>query len=494
LISRRVNRTSLSGPAYSASCNTIGGVAGQGVVWKLENVYIRENNSIPAGISKTGAYEMSFDNNSVGAGINGKNITAALPLGWNHVAFTYNKNDPANQQKLYVNGVLVAQGTLTEAITVNTNALIIGRYFRGSIDEMKIYNRALSGTEVALDYNRAALAKFVDGNIVVMQNVSDWNAARINSDLNFSFGNEISEGESFFDSNLIGLWHLNDKNSSGWLLNSATGLRDANFFGNANVNTSGLWGTNAASFDGDKDSVIIYHSKSMNSFTVSAWLFPMSAVNDENYGQTYFSSSFPYGTGTSYEIWLLIDSGNNVKVYAYQNAPATFFMTTSNLVKLNQWNHVVVTAVKSGALNVYVNGDFAGAGNSGTFPWDSNEFIIGDLRQNRGIDFNGMIEEVAIWDRVLNAQEISNLYLKGSSRIDLNVYSCSDANCINRTGSHYLTGVQSNVWTALNSNVRSSKYLGFDAFFNKAIGFTDYNAQSFWVGPYLRDFAVMFYG
>jgi hypothetical protein len=59
---------------------------------------------------------------------------------------TYDRNAASNQQKLYVNGELKAQGTLTDPITTNTNNLLIGDLigFNGTIDEVRIYNRALT--------------------------------------------------------------------------------------------------------------------------------------------------------------------------------------------------------------------------------------------------------------------------------------------------------------------------------------------------------------
>jgi len=69
---------------------------------------------------------------------------------WHHYAGTY---DGANI-KLYIDGSLVASTPLTGAINTDTGPLTIGRddgqsaYFYGQIDEVAIYNRALSGTEV----------------------------------------------------------------------------------------------------------------------------------------------------------------------------------------------------------------------------------------------------------------------------------------------------------------------------------------------------------
>lgn len=77
---------------------------------------------------------------------------------WYHVAGTYD----GVAQKLYVNGVLTNSSpvtapllkTLTENITVGENSLLSSSYYDGLFDELAIYNRTLSGTEILNHYRR----------------------------------------------------------------------------------------------------------------------------------------------------------------------------------------------------------------------------------------------------------------------------------------------------------------------------------------------------
>jgi hypothetical protein len=81
--------------------------------------------------------------------------SATLPLNtWTHIATTY---DGANQ-RFYVNGVLVGTTPGTGSIASNNGAIRIGgnnsslnEFFAGMIDEVRVYNRALSAAEIALD-------------------------------------------------------------------------------------------------------------------------------------------------------------------------------------------------------------------------------------------------------------------------------------------------------------------------------------------------------
>ncbi|TVL99212.1 MAG: hypothetical protein CV087_18775, partial [Candidatus Brocadia sp. WS118] len=80
---------------------------------------------------------------------------------WYHVAGTYNKT--TGEQKLYVNGQLVSTTTHPAGNTVvpltSYSDMRIGHsrvnngYFNGTIDDVRIYNRALNNQEVLDVYN-----------------------------------------------------------------------------------------------------------------------------------------------------------------------------------------------------------------------------------------------------------------------------------------------------------------------------------------------------
>jgi hypothetical protein len=75
---------------------------------------------------------------------------------WTHLAATY---DGANL-RLYVNGTQTSSRALTGPMVVSTGALRIGgnavwpEWFSGLIDEVRVYNRALSAAEVSADVTR----------------------------------------------------------------------------------------------------------------------------------------------------------------------------------------------------------------------------------------------------------------------------------------------------------------------------------------------------
>jgi len=74
---------------------------------------------------------------------------------WTHLAVTYDRAT----LRLYINGVQISSVARTASIATSTNPLqiggdsIYGQYFQGTIDEVRVYNRALSQTEIQADMN-----------------------------------------------------------------------------------------------------------------------------------------------------------------------------------------------------------------------------------------------------------------------------------------------------------------------------------------------------
>ena len=131
-----VNPTALSGWRTVVFKETSAGLA--------YVLYANDNDPKPATyVRRTGA--------SLSDGASG---TVQLPLNtWTHLAATF---DGVNL-RLFVGGVRVDSQPVSGSITQSVNPLHIGgnaiwgEYFAGSIDEVRIYNRALTAAEIATD-------------------------------------------------------------------------------------------------------------------------------------------------------------------------------------------------------------------------------------------------------------------------------------------------------------------------------------------------------
>ena len=81
-------------------------------------------------------------------------------LGWYHIAYTF--DDASKEQVLYVDRVTVAIGVADRSIAYDAKPLLLGAdiengnrayFFSGRIDEVSLYNRALTAAEITSVYN-----------------------------------------------------------------------------------------------------------------------------------------------------------------------------------------------------------------------------------------------------------------------------------------------------------------------------------------------------
>ncbi len=85
---------------------------------------------------------------------------------WNHVAATYD----GSTMRLYRNGTLVSSRSVAVPVATNIQKLLIGNdfgagYFNGTIDDVKIWRRALTADEVANEYRQNQDQHSLYGNV-----------------------------------------------------------------------------------------------------------------------------------------------------------------------------------------------------------------------------------------------------------------------------------------------------------------------------------------
>jgi len=120
----------------------------------------------------TTANKVRFILASTDANYNGQDTTVLSTNTWYHVVGTWNGSDA----KIFLNGVedtstpitqnSVGTITGTRTLAVGANAITSSSYFPGSIDDVRIYNRALTAQEVKELYvNPNAGLSFIDGGV-----------------------------------------------------------------------------------------------------------------------------------------------------------------------------------------------------------------------------------------------------------------------------------------------------------------------------------------
>ncbi len=113
-------------------------------------------------------------------------------------------------------------------------------------------------------------------------------------------------------------------------------------------------------------------------------------------------------SGNDYGIHLASSGANTISVY--HNA----FIGTGGSVSANQWYFLVVTRNASGLTTAYLNGAVILSGNDGASMSIANDLLIGSNHggtpSSPSALFNGLIDEVAIYNRALGVDEISAQY------------------------------------------------------------------------------------
>lgn len=201
-------------------------------------------------------------------------------------------------------------------------------------------------------------------------------------------------------------------------LDEASGLSTLDSSGNGNhgilVNgpawTSGRGGS-ALQFDGVNDYVDIGNAPSLNAagaITIAAWVRP-ALLNRAQF--VVAKDNLPSG---QLQYFLRLQ-GNAVRMGV--RTTIDNFITSPPALVLNTWQHVA-GVYDGGKMQIYVNGQPAGApvNANGTMTDNGVSARIG-RRQDAALPFQGVIDDVEIYDRALNAAEIQGLFLQPSQDI-----------------------------------------------------------------------------
>jgi hypothetical protein len=143
-----------------------------------------------------------------------------------------------------------------------------------------------------------------------------------------------------------------------------------------------------------------------STFTISVWA-KVTGVDTSNYQLIFDCNSYPQlfiGPNSQPGLWWVSNTG---PYYVTVPTSSPFYP------QVNQWNHYICTATSTG-IYLYINSQFFGSylGNAGL---PGNTFLTVGGRANI-YSFNGFIDEMGMWTRELNGEEINTLYNNGLSR------------------------------------------------------------------------------
>lgn len=308
---------------------------------------------------------------------------------WHFVVATKN----GDTLTIYVDGV--AGGTFDDSLSLySTDRFFIGLdkvwydvggygYFNGSIDDVRIYNKALTVSEIDALYHEGGWGLPTDGLVAY-----------------YPFNGNANDESS---------------NSNNGTVNGATLTADR--FGNS---------TSAYDFDGTDDNISVIDNSLWDfndgDFAISVWMKPDDTVGDPSVAYRLVSAGMQFSSDT---LWTLgygnqssaWPGGTGVRQNFGYFSNSSFANYASSVVIINggSWYHVVL--VRNGNTLYYYHNNVQ----VGTSSYDLTTTASGDLcigaRDGGPIGLmeyhKGAIDDVRIYSRALSSSEINTIYHEG---------------------------------------------------------------------------------
>ncbi|MDD3002945.1 MAG: DUF2341 domain-containing protein [Candidatus Shapirobacteria bacterium] len=334
---------------------------------------------------------------SVGNGSSNKQLSSNFTSNdnnWHHIIGTYD----GSTQKIFIDGNLkntsntvtgdLSYGTLTNGFLIgNAEGLNSARFWSGSIDELKIYNYALSENEVKQDYNQ--------GSALQMGQTSQTISGTTTS-LEYCIPGDTSPCAS-----PVAEWNFEE--------NTGTTTKDSS--GNNNTGTlinSPTWtvGQNnkgaSLKFDGVDDRVLLNSTINIGNidWTVSAWIKTtatgVNSILSNSSGGPVFND---LRTDTS-----------KIVYYHYNNAWLSEY-GTSNIAD-GQWHYLTWANHNNQTIDLYVDGIREVTGAPSTLS-DGNVGPVNQIGRNWSVSANASIDNVRVYNYARTPAQIAYDYNKG---------------------------------------------------------------------------------
>ena len=322
---------------------------------------------------------------------------------WTHVVATYDGQGAMDSHQMYVNGGAIAMtldsvGVYT-AMPETPSTLRVGKadenYADGMIDEVRIYERALTPTEVASLFATSTTSTTTTSIPTTSTSTTSTTTLPPTAQLVMHYTFDADEGGTVTD-------------QSG---NGHTGT----VFGTTWVNDQ-LFG-DAYDFDGVDDYISAEDSAAMSfgdgvqdrPFTVGAWIRMDDATRCRILSKGDFHEEWTLATSASDQFVFQVTHNGSYN-RRYWNSASSLATPFEGV-----WAHVMATYDGQGTTNshrMYVNG--AGipmtAGSAGTYvamPETQSTLRLGKADANHA---DGMIDEVRIYERALSAGEVATIF------------------------------------------------------------------------------------
>ena len=214
------------------------------------------------------------------------------------------------------------------------------------------------------------------------------------------------------ETSLIGLWHLDDAGTD------ATANANHGTLTNGVTFAGGRLGS-AGNFNGSDQFVSVPDNGTVldpsSQITVAAW------VNTNAVGSYQTIASKPAGTSwvspyARYNLRLQDSANSNRFSFFAQQCCGANLLESTVSASAGTWYHVVGTHDGS-TIKLYINGALDTSSALSTTITDSDRPLAIGQHGNSGQYWNGLIDEVAIYNTALDATAVLNLYKRGATKV-----------------------------------------------------------------------------
>ena len=203
---------------------------------------------------------------------------------------------------------------------------------------------------------------------------------------------------------LIAHWKFNNNG------NDETGNYNASLMNGAGYSTENMEGTYSLNLDGTDDYANCGAIDLGEAFTITLWIKLTNSwdniktiLSNCNSGLSDGFKIFinnPWGTDAHGQIWLETGDGTD-------DSEVT---STTGIVTIDQWNHIAITADKTGNTgHIYFNGSDVTLTSSIPVDFNTNKTLNIGRMVNGNSYFQGNLDDVRIYNRVLTSTEINTV-------------------------------------------------------------------------------------
>ena len=355
----------------------------------------------------------------------------AITLSWTALAFTYD----GTNFKAYQNGSLVASTTGSFLLN-QSRPLRIGAgatesnnpnyYFNGSVDEVRIYNRSLSASEISSLYtieNTAPNSPPTDLNsttaITFPENsnfgsiIGQFTATGISSQSTLTYS-LVNHGP-IRESDLLGWFkfdegtgstseNLGSQGSDATFVSSATFSTSEKKFGNSSLH---IPSSNSGAYAKLNTTISLGGNSNSNNYSISTWF-------KELYPATSWRTLL---RGSSANHQVMVDHSND-RLGVFNHSHGGFIDSGYDLspsASTSSWQHIAASFNGSNT-KIYIDGNLVGTSQSSP---GNNVYAIGNY-QGGNQRFAKYIDDFRVYGVSLSASEVSLIYSNGHGDLNSN--------------------------------------------------------------------------